>query len=72
MLMVPDSAGLITNVKSTISDFNQRYFRNQPVEVKASIWDSKTQVILIRLFQTKDLAMAYYDTFKNNKATSKA
>ncbi|MBK9598905.1 MAG: tetratricopeptide repeat protein [Flavobacteriales bacterium] len=71
VLMVPDSAGLITNVKSTISDFNQRYFRNQPVEVKASIWDSKTQVILIRLFQTKDLAMAYYDTFKNNKGDLK-
>ncbi len=67
VLMVPDSAGLISTVKSTISDFNQRYFRNQPVEVKASIWDSKTQVVLIRLFQTKELAMAYYDTFKNNK-----
>ncbi len=54
-------------MKTSISNFNQRYFLNQPIEVKASIWDTKTQVILIRLFQTKELAMAYYDMFKNNK-----
>ncbi|MBK7287509.1 MAG: hypothetical protein IPI95_10620 [Flavobacteriales bacterium] len=28
-------------------------------------------MILIRLFQTRDLAMAYYDTFKNNKGDLK-
>ncbi|MEO8734148.1 MAG: hypothetical protein ABI373_07440, partial [Flavobacteriales bacterium] len=67
VLMVPDSAGPITRVKTSISNFNQRYFLNQPIEVKASIWDTKTQVILIRLFQTKELAMSYYDMFKNNK-----
>ena len=66
VLMVPDSAGPIVNVKTRISDFNQRFFRNQSFEIKASIWDAGTQVILIRLFQTKELAMAYYDTFKNN------
>ncbi len=67
VLMVPDSAGPIASVKTAISNFNQRFFRNQPIEVKASIWDTRTQVVLIRLFQTKELAMTYYDTFKNNK-----
>lgn len=66
VLMVPDSAGPISSVKTAISNFNQRYFRNQSIEVKASIWDAKTQVVLIRLFQTKELAMAYYELFKNN------
>ena len=67
VLMVPDSVGPINRVKTSISDFDQRYFRNQSIEVKASIWDSKTQVVLIRLFETKEKAMAYYDMFKNNK-----
>ncbi len=71
VLMVPDTAGPIGQVQATIGDFNKRYFRNQSIEVKASIWDSHTQVVLIRLFQTKALAMAYYDMFKNNKGDLK-
>lgn len=67
ILIVPDSAGTIDRVKSTISNFNQRYFRNQPIEIRTSMWDKSSQVVMIRLFQTKDLAMAYYDMFKNNK-----
>lgn len=31
------------------------------------MWDKSSQVVMVRLFQTKDLAMAYYDMFKNNK-----
>jgi len=67
IIIVPDSAGPMGSVSAKISDFNQRFFRNQPIEVKTSIWNPGSQVVLIRLFQTKELAMAYYDTFKNNK-----
>ena len=67
IVIVPDSAGPMTQVTARISDFNQRFFRNQPIEVKTSIWTPGTQVALIRLFQTKELAMTYYNMFKNNK-----
>ncbi len=67
LIIVPDSAGPMSQVTSRISDFNKRFFRNQSIEVKTSIWTPGTQVVLIRLFQTKELAMTYYDMFKNNK-----
>ncbi len=67
LVIVPDSAGPIDQVTARINDFNKRFFRSQSIEVKASIWTPGTQVVLIRLFQTKELAMTYYDMFKNNK-----
>jgi tetratricopeptide (TPR) repeat protein len=67
VLMVPDSAGPIVQVKASISDFNRRYYRNQAIEVKASIWDGHTQVVVIRPFANKDAAMAYYEMFRSNK-----
>ncbi|MCB0757141.1 MAG: tetratricopeptide repeat protein [Flavobacteriales bacterium] len=67
IIIVPDSAGPMSGITAQISDFNQRFFRNQPIEVKTSIWNPGSQVILIRLFETKELAMSYYDSFKNNK-----
>jgi tetratricopeptide (TPR) repeat protein len=66
VFMVPDSAGPISNVKAAISDFNQQYFRNTPIEVSATIWDKHTQVIQIRLFQTKEKAMEYYSLFETD------
>lgn len=71
VFMVPDSAGPIGQVQATIGDFNTKYFRNQPLEVKASVWDSHTQVVLVRSFPTKTAAMAYYNLFKNNKTDLK-
>ena len=41
------------------------------MEVKASVWDSHTQVVVVRSFPTKTAAMAYYDMFKNNKTDLK-
>lgn len=71
VFMVPDSAGPIGQVQATIGDFNTKYFRNQPLDVKASVWDNHTQVVLIRSFPTKAGAMAYYNLFKNNKTDLK-
>ncbi len=71
VFMVPDSAGPIGQVQATIGDFNTKYFRNQPLDVKASVWDNHTQVVLIRSFPTKTAAMAYYNLFKNNKTDLK-
>lgn len=67
IIIIPDSAGPMSRVTAAISDFNKRFFRNQSIEVKTSIWTPGTQVVLIRLFQTRELAMTYYDLFKNNK-----
>lgn len=68
VLMVPDSAGPIGQIQATIGDFNKAYFRSQAIEVKASIWDAHTQVVVIRPFASKVAAMAYYDMFRNNNA----
>lgn len=67
IIIVPDSAGPMHRTTAAISDFNRRYFRNQSIEVKTSIWTPGTQVVLIRLFQTKELAMTYYNMFTKNK-----
>ncbi|MBS1570213.1 MAG: tetratricopeptide repeat protein [Bacteroidetes bacterium] len=71
VIVVPDSAGPIGQVTATIGDFNKKYFRNQPLEVKASMWNSHTQVVLVRSFPTKAAAMAYYNLFKSNKTDLK-
>ncbi len=67
ILILPDSTRSIEQTKVAISNFNSRYFRNQPIEVRTSMWGKDSQVVMIRLFQTKELAMTYYDLFKNNK-----
>ncbi len=67
VFMVPDTAGPIGQIQATIGDFNKKFFRNQPMEVKASVWDDHTQVVLVRSFPSKQLAMAYYNMFKGNK-----
>ena len=67
VLMVPDSAGRMPKVLAAISDFDQHNFRDEPMEVKPSIYDDSTQVVLIRMFQTKEKAMHYYDLFRSNR-----
>lgn len=67
ILIIPESAGSVESIKSKISDFNQRFFRNQPIELKTSMWAGKDQVVMIRLFETREQAMTYYDLFKHNK-----
>ncbi|HMN04484.1 MAG TPA: hypothetical protein PKD45_02060 [Flavobacteriales bacterium] len=67
IIIIPEAAGPIDPIKAAISNFNQRFFRNQAIEVKNSMWTGKDQVVMMRLFQTKELAMTYYDLFKNNK-----
>lgn len=67
VVIVPDSAGPMARITAAVSNFNKRFFRNQSIEVKTSVWTPGAQVVLIRLFQTKELAMTYYDMFVNNK-----
>lgn len=67
IIIMPDSAGPMSKVTAAISNFNQRFFRNKGIEVRTSVWSPGNQVVMVRLFQTKELAMAYYDLFKNNK-----
>ncbi|MBK9421706.1 MAG: hypothetical protein IPN44_11765 [Flavobacteriales bacterium] len=71
VFMVPDTAKSIADIKAAISDFNKQYFRNTPIEVSASIWDPHTQVVLIRLFQTKEKAMDYYSLFETDAGVLK-
>ncbi|MBP8822053.1 MAG: tetratricopeptide repeat protein [Flavobacteriales bacterium] len=67
IILMPDSAGPMSKVTAAISNFNQRFFRNKGIEVRTSVWSPGSQVVLVRLFQSKELAMTYYDLFKGNK-----
>ncbi len=67
IILMPDSAGPMSKVTAAISNFNQRYFRNKGIEVRTSVWTPGSQVVMVRLFQSKELAMTYYELFKNNK-----
>ena len=67
VFLVPDSAGPITAVKTAIGKFNNQFFRDSQLEVTASIYDPSTQVVLIRLFPSKQKAMAYYALFQTDK-----
>lgn len=71
VLMVPDSAGPISAVKNSIVKFNTQYFRDAPIEVTPSIWDPHTQVVLIRIFRSKEKAMAYYAQFQSDTSVLK-
>ncbi|HEY0978014.1 MAG TPA: tetratricopeptide repeat protein [Flavobacteriales bacterium] len=66
VLLYPNSAGQITQATAKISDFNTAHFRTTPFEIKTSVFDAENQVIMIRLFDTKAKAMAYYDAFLAN------
>ncbi|MBS1943966.1 MAG: hypothetical protein JST98_01910 [Bacteroidetes bacterium] len=67
VLIVPDSAGPIARITAAISDFNNRYFRNQPIEVKATVWNPGNQMITMRTFADRQKALAYFDQFRTNK-----
>lgn len=67
ILIVPNRAGPIANTTAAISNFNERFFRNKGIKVKASIWNQDSQVLLIRPFDSKGAAMTYYELFKQNK-----
>lgn len=71
ILMLPDGAGDLGRIRSAISDFNLRNFKNIPIEVKTSMFDANTHVIMIRLFETKAKAMEYYDLFAANRTDLK-
>lgn len=62
-LIHPNSAGDITTVKTRISDFNRRYFPGRNILIESTILDTEQQVVVLRLFDDKAAAMAYYQQF---------
>ncbi len=62
-LLLPDSAGDMNSVKMKISDFNRRYYPGRTILIETSILDDTQQVVLLRLFDDKASAMAYYQQF---------
>lgn len=62
-LIHPNSAGDISTVKTRISDFNRRYFPGRNILIENTILDAEQQVVVLRLFDDKASAMAYYQQF---------
>lgn len=67
VLIVPKTAGELGRITAKISDFDQQNFRNVPIEVKTSVFDADHSVVMIRMFETKEKAMTYYDLFRADR-----
>lgn len=67
VLILPRTGGELAQVTAKISNFNQQNFRNVPIEVKTSVFDADHNVVMLRIFQTKEKAMEYYALFLADK-----
>ncbi|MCB0794620.1 MAG: tetratricopeptide repeat protein [Flavobacteriales bacterium] len=66
VLVHPERGMPINDAKTAISDFNQRYFGDRNIQVENTILDSENQVILLRLFDDRAMAMNYFDKFQKD------
>jgi hypothetical protein len=62
-LVVPNAGNDMNEIKGKIADFNKAYFRNVSIQITNSFLDSKHQVVLLSVFESRKKAMEYYDTF---------
>ena len=67
-VVVPNEGNDISTVRSAISNFNQTYFLNTPLEVlPPTFLDPQNQIILINTLPNKMKAMEYHALFMGNQ-----
>lgn len=71
IIVFPKTEADINTIKSRVSDFNRKFFRNASLKVSASLLGNDTQVVLVNLFQNKAKVMEYHTTFIANKTELK-
>ncbi|MBP8944245.1 MAG: hypothetical protein KBG76_18710, partial [Saprospiraceae bacterium] len=61
-------ASTLSDLKISISDFNQKYFQNDDLKISNIFLDQDATIpiIMIRKFDNASKAIRYYETVKNN------
>jgi tetratricopeptide (TPR) repeat protein len=66
-VIVPVGRGNVEQIKATISDFDQEFFRAKNLRVTANLIDKTHQIILVKSFRRQDRGMEYYEIFTQNR-----
>ncbi len=67
MMIFPNSAGSINDAKAKISNFNSTYYNSSGLKVSSSFIDADNQMILVKRFNDKTEAEAYFKAFVTNQ-----
>ncbi len=69
VLIFPNSAGSINQVKKTISNFNNSNYSSKGLKVRNSFIDTDNQIIVVRSFNDKKIAEQYLKSFSTSSKT---
>ncbi len=65
VLVFPNRLGSITTAKARFSDFHTKYFNGKGLSITNNFIDGDNQLIVVKSFAGKQLAMEYYQAFLN-------
>ncbi len=66
VLVIPSSDYDMNALKATFSDFNTKYYKNEPLTVKATMLDKENQLIIVDGLKGKDKSISYLKNLVNN------
>lgn len=66
-LIFPKTDEGANEMKNAISDFNGTYFQSDRLRMTNSFIDKDNQIVIVRSFPDKAMAMRYYNSFVNDK-----
>ncbi len=72
VLIFPNSAGSINQLKKTISNFNNSNYGSKGLKVRNSFIDTDNQIIVVRSFNNKKIAEQYLKSFSTSNGTKDA
>ncbi len=64
VMILPQGAGAVNEVKSDFSDFNTQLFGNDGLKVSNNFLDLENQLVIVKSFENKQKAMDYFTAFK--------
>ena len=64
VMILPQGAGAVNEVKSDFSDFNAQLFGNDGLKVSNNFLDLENQLVIVKSFENKQKAMDYFTAFK--------
>lgn len=67
LLIVPEQAMKIDDVKATIANFNTKYFSSTTLEITSLLLSPDSHIVSIRIFSNMEKAMNYYMAFLENQ-----
>ncbi len=67
-LIFPKEGESATEVKETVAQFNNEFFKSVNLRVTNSFIDKDHQIVIVRSFKNKSESLDYYNTFLKNKS----